>query len=110
MKESTDSSNTTIEEEDTKEAPLGRSKTIIQAETNGNKKQEVIKITEQLLDAISSGDFETYASMCDPRVTCFEPEALGNMVHGMDFHKFYFDNGTAALPDAVRPVLSPVQS
>lgn len=98
VKESTDSSNTTIEEEDTKDAPLGRSKTIIQAETNGNKKQEVIKITEQLLDAVSSGDFETYASMCDPRLTCFEPEALGNLLDGMDFHKFYFDNNGTCPP------------
>lgn len=27
----------------------------------------------------------------DPSLTCFEPEALGNLVTGMDFHKFYFD-------------------
>lgn len=94
VKESTDSSNTTIEEEDTKDTPIGRSKTIIQADTNGSRKQEVIKMTEQLLDAVSSGDFETYASMCDPRLTSFEPEALGNLLDGMDFHKFYFDNGT----------------
>lgn len=26
-------------------------------------------------------------------MTAFEPEALGNLVEGMDFHKFYFDNG-----------------
>ena len=25
-------------------------------------------------------------------MTAFEPEALGNLVEGMDFHKFYFDN------------------
>ena len=111
MKESTDSSNTTIEEEDTKDTPIGRSKTIIQADTNGSRKQEVIKITEQLLDAISSGDFESYASMCDPRLTSFEPEALGNLLDGMDFHKFYFDNGICFSASAAdRDVLSPVQS
>ena len=57
------------------------------------RKQEVIKITEQLLDAISSGDYETYTKLCDPQMTAFEPGALGNLVEGMDFHKFYFDNG-----------------
>ena len=31
--------------------------------------------------------------ICDPHLTAFEPEALGNLVEGMDFHKFYFDNG-----------------
>lgn len=28
-------------------------------------------------------------------MTAFEPEALGNLIEGMDFHKFYFDNGKA---------------
>lgn len=30
--------------------------------------------------------------MCDPAVTAFEPEALGNLVEGLDFHRFYFEN------------------
>lgn len=30
--------------------------------------------------------------ICDPGLTSFEPEALGNLVEGMDFHKFYFEN------------------
>lgn len=30
--------------------------------------------------------------ICDPCLTSFEPEALGNLVEGMDFHRFYFDN------------------
>uniref|UniRef100_A0A8C2FJH4 Calcium/calmodulin-dependent protein kinase II association-domain domain-containing protein n=1 Tax=Cyprinus carpio TaxID=7962 RepID=A0A8C2FJH4_CYPCA len=30
--------------------------------------------------------------MCDPSVTAFEPEALGNLVEGLDFHRFYFEN------------------
>lgn len=29
----------------------------------------------------------------DPTMTCFEPEAMGNLIVGMDFHKFYFDHG-----------------
>ncbi|KAM9447042.1 calcium/calmodulin-dependent protein kinase (CaM kinase) II beta 1 isoform 10-T10 [Clarias gariepinus] len=56
------------------------------------RKQEIIKITEQLIEAINNGDFEAYAKICDPGLTSFEPEALGNLVEGMDFHRFYFDN------------------
>ncbi|XP_056117495.1 calcium/calmodulin-dependent protein kinase type II subunit beta isoform X44 [Rhinichthys klamathensis goyatoka] len=73
--ESSDSSNTTIEDEDVKA-----------------RKQEIIKITEQLIEAINNGDFEAYAKICDPGLTSFEPEALGNLVEGMDFHRFYFEN------------------
>ncbi|XP_063753353.1 calcium/calmodulin-dependent protein kinase (CaM kinase) II beta 1 isoform X28 [Eleginops maclovinus] len=75
MKESSDSSNTTVEDEDVKV-----------------RKQEIIKITEQLIEAINNGDFEAYAKICDPGLTSFEPEALGNLVEGMDFHRFYFEN------------------
>ncbi|XP_051496604.1 calcium/calmodulin-dependent protein kinase type II subunit beta isoform X2 [Apus apus] len=74
-KESSDSTNTTIEDEDTKA-----------------RKQEIIKITEQLIEAVNNGDFEAYAKICDPGLTSFEPEALGNLVEGMDFHRFYFEN------------------
>ncbi|XP_062274379.1 calcium/calmodulin-dependent protein kinase (CaM kinase) II beta 1 isoform X17 [Scomber scombrus] len=74
-KESSDSSNTTVEDEDVKA-----------------RKQEIIKITEQLIEAINNGDFEAYAKICDAGLTSFEPEALGNLVEGMDFHRFYFEN------------------
>nr|XP_025708849.1 calcium/calmodulin-dependent protein kinase type II subunit beta [Callorhinus ursinus] len=57
-----------------------------------SRKQEVIKITEQLIEAVNNGDFEAYAKICDPGLTSFEPEALGNLVEGMDFHRFYFEN------------------
>ncbi|XP_062418550.1 calcium/calmodulin-dependent protein kinase (CaM kinase) II beta 1 isoform X22 [Pungitius pungitius] len=56
------------------------------------RKQEIIKITEQLIEAINNGDFEAYAKICDAGLTSFEPEALGNLVEGMDFHRFYFEN------------------
>uniref|UniRef100_A0A8D0CRM2 calcium/calmodulin-dependent protein kinase n=1 Tax=Sander lucioperca TaxID=283035 RepID=A0A8D0CRM2_SANLU len=57
-----------------------------------SRKQEIIKITEQLIEAINNGDFDAYTRICDPGLTSFEPEALGNLVEGMDFHKFYFEN------------------
>ncbi|KAI7813286.1 putative calcium/calmodulin-dependent protein kinase type II subunit beta, partial [Triplophysa rosa] len=75
IKESSDSSNATVEDEEMKA-----------------RKQEIIKITEQLIEGINNGDFEAYAKICDPGLTCFEPEALGNLVEGMDFHRFYFEN------------------
>ncbi|XP_055496892.1 calcium/calmodulin-dependent protein kinase type II subunit delta isoform X16 [Leucoraja erinacea] len=74
-KESSESTNTTIEDEDVKA-----------------RKQEIIKVTEQLIEAINNGDFEGYTKICDPGLTAFEPEALGNLVEGMDFHRFYFEN------------------
>lgn len=37
--------------------------------------------------------FYLSSKICDPHLTAFEPEALGNLVEGIDFHKFYFENG-----------------
>jgi calcium/calmodulin-dependent protein kinase (CaM kinase) II len=56
------------------------------------RRQEIIKMTEQLIEAINNGDFDAYTKICDPHLTAFEPESLGNLVEGMDFHKFYFEN------------------
>lgn len=74
IKESTDS-QATIDDEDTR-----------------GKKQEIIKLTEQMIAAITSGNYEEYTKYADPALTCFEPETMGNMIVGMDFHKFYFDH------------------
>ena len=56
------------------------------------KEQEIIRLTQQLLTSITSGDYDTYCKLTDPRLTCFEPESKGNLVEGMEFHKYYFDN------------------
>uniref|UniRef100_A0A673FX62 calcium/calmodulin-dependent protein kinase n=1 Tax=Sinocyclocheilus rhinocerous TaxID=307959 RepID=A0A673FX62_9TELE len=56
------------------------------------RKQEIIKVTELLIEAINNGDFDAYTKICDPGLTSFEPEALGNLVEGTDFHRFYFEN------------------
>uniref|UniRef100_A0A6I8NB80 calcium/calmodulin-dependent protein kinase n=1 Tax=Ornithorhynchus anatinus TaxID=9258 RepID=A0A6I8NB80_ORNAN len=66
-----------------------------------SRKQEIIKVTEQLIEAINNGDFEAYTKICDPGLTAFEPEALGNLVEGMDFHRFYFEN---ALSKGNKPI------
>ncbi|XP_026212648.1 calcium/calmodulin-dependent protein kinase type II subunit gamma-like isoform X5 [Anabas testudineus] len=111
-KGSTESCNNTEEEEmkgrkvavcestDTDSAVLNQSSTIEEqiptppshCPAPTSRKQEIIKMTEQLIEAINNGDFEAYTRICDPGLTSFEPEALGNLVEGMDFHKFYFEN------------------
>ncbi|XP_038591557.1 calcium/calmodulin-dependent protein kinase type II subunit gamma isoform X10 [Micropterus salmoides] len=73
-------------------APLGSNTVTAINNTKQTRKQEIIKITEQLIEAINNGDFDAYTRICDPGLTSFEPEALGNLVEGMDFHKFYFEN------------------
>ncbi|XP_036590274.1 calcium/calmodulin-dependent protein kinase type II subunit gamma isoform X3 [Trichosurus vulpecula] len=121
---STESCNTTTEDEDLKAAQLrigdrsclgsdGRSPRDRTAPSAGMqpqpslcssaiRKQEIIKITEQLIEAINNGDFDAYTKICDPGLTSFEPEALGNLVEGMDFHKFYFENPQPC-SDAITP-------
>ncbi|KAM8972859.1 calcium/calmodulin-dependent protein kinase type II subunit beta isoform 6-T6 [Pelodytes ibericus] len=104
IKESSDSTHTNPEDEEMKgivilhsghlwPTSLHELRTI--ASTIGfvrTRKQEIIKITEQLIEAVNNGDFEAYAKICDPGLTTFEPEALGNLVEGIDFHRFYFEN------------------
>lgn len=43
-----------------------------------------------------------YRKLCDPNMTAFEPDALGNLITGMEFHKFYFENGRLNLKNFFR--------
>jgi ketosteroid isomerase-like protein len=52
---------------------------------------ELLELSQKLLTAITAGDWQAYANLCDPGITCFEPEANGHLVAGLPFHKFYFD-------------------
>ncbi len=52
---------------------------------------QLVDLTAQLLDSIGEKDWETYAQLCDVTLTCFEPETLGQLVEGLEFHKYYFD-------------------
>ncbi|CAJ0580546.1 unnamed protein product, partial [Mesorhabditis spiculigera] len=60
------------------------------------QKQEIVRVTQQLLDAISCKDWDAYMKLCEPGMTCFEPETLGNLIEGIDFHRFYFDPNNSA--------------
>ncbi|XP_074501420.1 calcium/calmodulin-dependent protein kinase type II subunit gamma isoform X24 [Sebastes fasciatus] len=115
MSQGTNSKNSVVSSSSTKDssmsssAPMESQTTVVHNPADGTKgstescnnteeeetkarKQEIIKMTEQLIEAINNGDFEAYTRICDPGLTSFEPEALGNLVEGMDFHKFYFEN------------------
>lgn len=51
---------------------------------------ELLALNQRLLDAIAHGDWPTYEELCSPDLTAFEPEACGQMVEGLAFHRFYF--------------------
>lgn len=57
----------------------------------------ILKLIRKYFKQYSNGkiccNIVFYSKICDPHLTAFEPEAMGNLVEGMDFHKFYFDNG-----------------
>ncbi len=59
---------------------------------------EILELTRQLLDSIDQQDWETYTRLCDPTLSAFEPEALGHLVEGMEFHEFYFQMESTGRP------------
>jgi len=70
--------------------------------------QELLILSQKLLTAIDSGDWKGYEALCDDSITCFEPEALGQVVGGMAFHKFYFDlPGSPTKPAKQSTIASP---
>jgi hypothetical protein len=60
--------------------------------------QQLVELTQQLLESIAGGDWETYAQLCDPSLSAFEPEARGQLVEGLQFHKYFFDLGRPGTP------------
>jgi calcium/calmodulin-dependent protein kinase (CaM kinase) II len=54
---------------------------------------ELLQLNQRLLDCIAEGNWGVYQELCDPGLTAFEPEGLGQRVEGLDFHRFYFNLG-----------------
>lgn len=59
---------------------------------------ELLHLNARLLQSIAEADWKTYEELCDPTLTAFEPEALGQLVEGLEFHHFYFHLGGARNP------------
>ena len=72
---------------------------------SGRPTEELLELSRELLTAIHKQDWDAYARLCDPSLTCFEPEARGHLVGGLDFHRFYFE-----LEPSGRPVQSTLAS
>ncbi|RMX43440.1 hypothetical protein pdam_00001879 [Pocillopora damicornis] len=70
----------------------GTTQASAQPQWKSQKEQEIIRLTQQLITSITTQDYDTYSKLVDSHVTAFEPEAIGNLVEGLEFHKFYFDN------------------
>ena len=66
--------------------------------TQQSAQAEILEVTQRLLDAIAAQDWTTYEQLCDPSITCFEPEANGHLVEGLPFHRFYFELKSPAKP------------
>ena len=64
----------------------------------------LLALTRKLLESIVAGDWKTYTSLVAYDITCFEPEARGQLVEGLPFHEFYFKLGGAK--PAVVPTIS----
>ncbi|KAG9509004.1 Calcium/calmodulin-dependent protein kinase type II alpha chain, partial [Fragariocoptes setiger] len=60
------------------------------------RKTEIIKLTEQMLECLNGGEFETYMNFCDPQMTSFEPESLGNLIENMEFRRLFFEKQRCA--------------
>ena len=54
---------------------------------------EILRLNARLLDSIARADWAAYEELCDSTLTCFEPEASGQLVEGLEFHHFYFKMG-----------------
>jgi calcium/calmodulin-dependent protein kinase (CaM kinase) II len=54
---------------------------------------ELLQLTQQLLECIAKPDWTTYQELCDPSLTAFEPEGRGQLVRGLEFHHYYFRLG-----------------
>jgi ketosteroid isomerase-like protein len=52
---------------------------------------ELLALNGRLLACIALKDWATYQELVDPTLTAFEPEGKGQLLEGMEFHRWYFN-------------------
>ena len=52
--------------------------------TDPSFRAELLELNQRLLESIAAGDWKTYQELCHPELTCFEPEARGQLIEGMN--------------------------
>jgi hypothetical protein len=62
--------------------------------------ESLLAANGSLLDAIGAGDFATYNKLCSSDITCIEPETLGTIITGTNFHEHYFNMPSPSAPPA----------
>ena len=65
---------------------------------SADERARLLELSQQLPDVIAARDWDAYVELCDETLTAFEPEAVGNLVAGMPFHKFYFEMESTGRP------------
>ncbi|KAI8466092.1 MAG: calcium/calmodulin dependent protein kinase II association-domain-containing protein [Monoraphidium minutum] len=68
--------------------------------------RHLLNLQQQLLNAIACGDYDAYAGLCSPAITCFEPEARGHLVEGLPFHETYFKHKGAGGSTTLRNTIT----
>jgi len=69
--------------------------------------QELLAVNQAMLDSVSRGDWDTYASYCSNDLSCFEPETNGVLAEGLSFHRFYFEAENSEIPNKSSDIRSP---
>jgi ketosteroid isomerase-like protein len=69
--------------------------------------EELLQLNRRLLESIDAADWNTYQELCDPSLTAFEPESRGQLVEGMEFHRFYFFSKGATKANANTTLCAP---
>ena len=54
---------------------------------------ELLALTKKLLEVIRTADWDGYVALCDPELSCFEPETMGRLEKGLAFHRQFFKSG-----------------
>jgi calcium/calmodulin-dependent protein kinase (CaM kinase) II len=69
--------------------------------------EELLQLNRRLLESIDLANWNAYQELCDPGLTAFEPESRGQLVEGMDFHRFYFFSRGATKGNTNTTICSP---